>query len=76
MPRPKGVPRLQRGEKVAANRIKRLLLLPMDGIASLGCAVAEAIDTNWEGGGRCRGSLGGGTGIFSRVGRPRNYCPR
>ena len=36
----------------------------MDGIASLGCAVAEARDTDWEGGGKFRGSLGGGTGIF------------
>ena len=39
----------------------------MDGIVSLGCTVAEARYTNWEGGGRCRGSLGGGTGIFSGV---------
>ena len=48
----------------------------MNGIASLGCTVAEARDTNWEGGGICRGSLGGGTGIVSGVCRPRNHCPR
>ena len=60
--------RLQHGGlriKAAANRIKRSLLPTMDGIASLGCTVAEAYDTNWEGGGRFRGLLGGGTGIYS-----------
>ena len=48
----------------ATIRMKRLLLLPMDGVASLGCTVAESIDTNWEGGGRCRVSLVGCTGNF------------
>ena len=75
----KGMTRLQRGglgEKAAANRIKRLLLLPMDGIDSLGCPLPKARGTNWEGGGRCRGSLGGGTVIFSGACRPQNHCPR
>ena len=63
------------GGKAAASRINRLLLLPMDRIASLGCTVAEARDTNWEGC-RYRGSLGGGTGIYCGVCRPRNHCPR
>ena len=74
----KRVTRLQRGGfrgKAAAKRITRLLLVPMDGIACLGCTVAEARDTNWEGGGRCLCSLGGGTGILSGVCRSRYHCP-
>ena len=58
-----------------AYQIKRLLLRPMDGIASLRCTVAEATYAHWEGDGRCRGSLGSVTGIFSGVDRPRNQCP-
>ena len=53
-----------------------LLLLPVGGFASLGCTVAEARDTNWAGGGRSRGSLGGGTGTYFSVCRPRNQYPR
>ena len=58
MPKPKGddsfTTQRVRGEKAAANRIKRLLRVPVDGIHSLGCSVAEGRYTNWEGGGRCR----------------------
>ena len=35
------------GSKAVANRIMQLLLLPMDGIANLGCTVAEARATIW-----------------------------
>ena len=41
-----------------------------------GCTVVEARHMNWEGVGRCRGSLSVCTGIYSGVCRPRNRCPR
>ena len=63
----KEMTRLHRGGlrgKAAAKRIKRFLFMSMHGIDILGCTVADASDTNWEGGGRCRRSLGGGSGTF------------